>query len=339
MAGTNGAFAVRHEGAWQELGGVFGLQPPNHEAVAANGPDDVWVGGGDLEHWDGHAWSVVAPFDGSSSGRHIVDLWAQGDALWAVEVDDVAGTSRVYRRTGESFTEVVERYGLHAVWGSGPDDVWIAGAPALKSDGGDVGHWANSIYHYDGATLTEIPVEVLPVAGAYGPPTFERIHGTGPDDVLFVGSLGIEQGGASGSVALVYAFDGQGFTPYTTPFDVSDLSLPDRFDCAYATSPTDVWLCAGRAMYHFDGATFARTELTSYETYLQGIHALGPDDVTVVGGQRIAGGPLTGAAYHFDGASWTGLATGAGPALQGIWTFPGGEAWAVGESTTLLHRR
>src|SRR5262245_38995186 len=58
-------------------------------------------------------------------------------------------------------------------------------------------------------------------------------------------------GGAS-----VHRFDGAGWSMLETP-STGGLS------CIFALSPTDVFLCAGTEMLHYDGATFTATDVTA----------------------------------------------------------------------------
>jgi hypothetical protein len=41
---------------------------------------------------------------------------------------------------------------------------------------------------------------------------------------------------------------------------------------------------------------------------------------------------------HFDGAKWTGETSGSSVNLRGVWSYPGGDVWAVGDGGTILRR-
>ena len=90
-------------------------------AVWASSPDDVWVAGSDTFHWDGGQWTqhenvysddVYSSFWRSADG----DLWLVGGAL--------------QRWDGASWTRQDVPGGLHGVWVSEQQTVWVAGVGA-----------------------------------------------------------------------------------------------------------------------------------------------------------------------------------------------------------------
>ena len=94
-------------------------------------------------------------------------VWGDGaGAVWAVSADGA-----VVRWDGASWaTHVTLKGPLHAIWGSGPTDIWIGG------EGG--------LFHGEGPSPDQL---------AFTPVALERalpitsIHGSGPDDVWAVG--------------------------------------------------------------------------------------------------------------------------------------------------------
>lgn len=94
----------------------------------------------------------------------------------------------------------------------------------------------------------------------------------------------------------VYRYDGDGWT--TLPTDSVAGLL-----CIFALSETDVYLCAGGEVLHYDGTSFTAMDISS--TNLNGvtdIWATSASDVWAVGDESIAA--------HYDGTSWTGRSIG-----------------------------
>jgi len=56
----------------------------------------------------------------------------------------------------------------------------------------------------------------------------------------------------------------------------------------------------------------------------------GPSDVWASGQQ--------GALIHWDGKAWSHVASGTDNVLYGLWVGAGGDAWLVGEGSTILRR-
>lgn len=164
-------WAVGQGGAalrWSPTDASFALTPtPTTQtllSVWSAGPGEAWVvgSGGTLLRWDGRVFramptGVTDPLFGvwrDPAGL----VWAVG---WngAVLLGDASGFS-LARATGLDF---------QAVWGSGADDVWLAGRGGL-------------LVHWDGADLTSLSTGTTH--------DLYRIVGTGPNDVWFVGEAG-----------------------------------------------------------------------------------------------------------------------------------------------------
>ena len=96
----------------------------------------------------------------------------------------------------------------------------------------------------------------------------------------------------------VQRFDGDSFSTLETP-------ALGAVSCIFALSPSDVWLCAGSDVLHYDGATFTPMNVTG-DTGLDGltdIWASSPTDVWAVGDDAIVA--------HFDGTRWIRESSGA----------------------------
>src|SRR5690606_32743491 len=86
------------------------------QSVWGAGPNDVWVAGAEMLHWDGNQWSSA-------------DLGV-GGALWGSAPDDVwaAGSgSEIFHFDGETWSSSPSgtSFRIRDVSGSGPNDVWV----------------------------------------------------------------------------------------------------------------------------------------------------------------------------------------------------------------------
>jgi hypothetical protein len=154
--------------------------------VWGNAAADVWIigdvsgtKGGHLLHWDGSSWSDVTPADPIPN---VQSLWGGGPGdLWSVRTDCDTVTFRSCQGTlqrwnglawsavAKSRTELLA--GFAALWGSGPDDIWVGGQGPTTS-----------LWHWDGAVLSEVPSDAIAHV--------EGMWGSGADDVWAVGEQG-----------------------------------------------------------------------------------------------------------------------------------------------------
>jgi hypothetical protein len=90
----------------------------------------------------------------------------------------------------------------------------------------------------------------------------------------------------------VYRYDGAEWSTMETP-------STGGLGCIFALSPSDVWLCAGSEVLHYDGAAFAALDVTTPTGLdgLTGVWASSPSDVFAVGDDAIVA--------HYDGSAWT----------------------------------
>jgi hypothetical protein len=129
--------------------------------IAGTSASDVWLMTvHDYWHWDGASWSKIPGGHPGSFGK--VFATSPGD-LWSI--DTVAGvvhhwdghgwTSKTFASTGNLDFNL---------WGSGPRDVWLAGA--------------DTVSHFDGVAWNETKL--------YG--LLTSVWGSGPDDVWLTGN-------------------------------------------------------------------------------------------------------------------------------------------------------
>jgi len=119
----------------------------------------------------------------------------------------------------------------------------------------------------------------------------------------------------------VHRFDGQSWATLETP--------STGLSCIFALSPSDVFLCAGTQVLHYDGSAFTATEVTA-GTGLDGLTDLwasSRSDVWVVGDDAIVG--------HYDGTTWTRTITGS-PFKTSIWGSGPTDIYAV-DTFDLVH--
>jgi N-acetylmuramoyl-L-alanine amidase-like protein len=184
---TNGAIRplIRHLGQsrWTTLGGPNpGVHGSGLQAVAATGPDDVWAGGFSclssacgpnggfgsrtlMEHWDGHAWTVVpTPSPGTALNEiRAVDAVAP-DNVWAAGLWSDQGRwlrhGLVLHWDGASWRQVRIPFvpgeaHLDGISASGPGDAWAAGEVCPGPCSG-LAHSAGLLLHWNGAKFTRV---------------------------------------------------------------------------------------------------------------------------------------------------------------------------------------
>jgi len=184
---------------------------------------------------------------------------------------------------------------LLSVWGTGPDDMWVAGgrsvidgAPTVLHDrdgwtrvdagvpGGDL--WA--VFGFEGGDVLFAGANGTIVRyrdGAFTPMATPRtgtifgLWGTGPDDVWAVGD-----GGTAG--AIVWHYDGASWTEPALPADVARTVFK-----VHGQRADDVWMsCADGSALHWNGSVIER-ELTGVTAPLFSIVTT-PQSVVVAGG-------------------------------------------------------
>jgi hypothetical protein len=285
-------------------------------AAASSAPDDAWVAGDALFHWDGRAWQRIEEVSGVTS------LWsARRHQVWG------AGDQSIVHFDGEHWTRAElalttdpER-GLDVVtslWGSRDGDMWavtnfgrtlhLQGGQWVTARDDGMAIWGTSshdlwivthqgIEHYDGIRWT-IEVAIDAISGP-------AIWGSAHDDVWVSGSFGV-----------LLHYDGRAWRETSASGHLLHGGL--------ATAPGDVW-GATESLHHYDGAGWIETPLVGE---INGIWSQAPDDVWMVG--------THGVIQHFDGVQWTTTSAG-DRKLLGVWASADDDVWVVGAAGTLLH--
>ena len=178
-------------------------------------------------------------------------------------------------------------WGLAAV---GANDIWEFGE-ATQDNGAS--YLPSRGRHWDGSTWTTVPMP----------------------------GIGIYFGGAAVSTTDVWAVGQQGFAHWDGvtwtlahgPFTGHPLPMT-----ASATGPNDVWAVGNRItsqgpngqgdLYHFDGSTWSVVPVaqpSSGSILLNGVKALAPNDVWVVGELDPGSGSQSAVVRHWNGSTWS----------------------------------
>jgi hypothetical protein len=166
----------------------------------------------------------------------------------------------------------------YKLWGSGPSDVFAAGAGSV-------------VYHYDGSTWSTMTAML-------GDNLFWDIWGSGPTDVYVVGQDYFSAPGCSRYPRATH-YDGvnwQEITSFTCSCTKGDGGY---FHSVWGSSASDVYtsgVCDYTPLWHFDGTSWKPESYPFSSLGFNGIWGSGPSDVW---------GVIVGYVAHYDGISWT----------------------------------
>jgi hypothetical protein len=193
---------------------------PQLRAVWGSGPNDVWAVG---------SWALYP--DPRCMGIHVGIIRWNGTA-WSWTGDGLGPSS----------------VGQRAIWGSGPDDVWVLGGKALR---------------WDGSAWTAM------LSSMFSP--MNAVWGSGPNDVWLVGG----QPGNPGPISYLH-YDGASFDPDPPLSPYAPLGL-------WGTSANDVFAVGEAGMIlHYDGASWV-TMASGTGEVLYGVWGSSATDVFAVG--------------------------------------------------------
>ena len=268
----------------------------------------------------------------SGTTADLLGIWGSGPAdAFAV---GRAGTILHYDGTSWSPQISGTPEDLLGVWGSGPADVFAVGA--------------GTILHYDGGVWSlqlsaSIPIPLTGVWGSgprdvystLGVPSFGLpiIHydgsawsqaTTGPQFLLGVWGSGPADVFAAGVGGTILHYDGTSWSPQTsgTSQDLQGL---------WGSGPADVFAVGAGTILHYDGKGWTSQTIGAgaTSTALMGVWGSGPADVFAAG--------AAGTILHYNGATWSLLASGTAQSLAGVWGSGAGDVFAVGGAGTILH--
>jgi cysteine-rich repeat protein len=304
-------------------------------SIHGRSADEVWVVGnadsiGCVYRWDGASWSPL-PFPGAS---YPYDVWAFGpDDVWVA----ASSSDGLFHWNGVSWTtfslsDRPDPWGVRALWGVAPDDLWAVG-------GSIAAHW-------DGTSWTTS----LTLASEH----FASIGGSAGDDVwALVGTWG---------GARIVRWDGVSWT------DVHGLPAGQEYGALGVASPEELCVVGGGgAIMRREGAVWV-DDLRGFRVDLRAIDGAAADDVWAVGlGETVlrwdgtgwnvvrersaygeyrgvwispttddvwAGGGVT--LSRFDGTAWHDYWTASPGNVQAVWGSRPDDVWAVTDRGSVL---
>ncbi|MBX3208405.1 MAG: hypothetical protein KF764_25390 [Labilithrix sp.] len=280
--GSSGAVFHWNGNAWgtHRLLTDAGQQKPLF-GVWGSGPNDVWVFAADeIRHSDGWndagtGWStfelagktdktLISEFR-AVWGSSATDVWAVVGSTGLVSAGVLQKCLRSEGWNGDTtalvpvfdyFKQHTPGTNFHAVWGSGPNDVWLAG------DNGRIfhtdGYWGNMAEWRPQNSNTRARLT--------------RLWGTAPDDAWAIGEIG----------TIRHWTYNEGGELYWAP---SESTTTSTLRAIWGSSANDVWVVGDDStILHGDGATWSRVEVpVPPGTPLYGVWGSGADDVWVVG--------------------------------------------------------
>jgi hypothetical protein len=233
-------------------------------ALWGSSPDDVWLGGSRLRHWNGADWSDLTPpellLDPSRevrtlAGRTPEDVWL------GATIPASSSPARLFHWDGSSWTE---RTPPESVTG-GPahvSDIWVspsrdAWATAIWQVNGAA--WWGGVLRWSGASWQSA------VAGNLSENNWQSIWGSADDDLWVVGQMGMAH------------FDGVSWRPDRTATGITRIGAPTLWgSCA-----RDVWAIGlNEQVWHFDGVSWSQVVFDPLSRVaLRTVTGTGPDDV------------------------------------------------------------
>jgi Big-like domain-containing protein len=271
-------------------------------------------------------WSSVDPNVAAVSTTGLVSGITTGSTL-------ITATSE--GKSGSSLSNVVDRpyaftpsnsgttLSLLEVWGSADADVFATGG--LKS----VGDNAAPIIHFDGQAWSTQLLNTMEFRALSGSGSLGAYAGGGE----FVTPCGQFSSGAS--IARLLHYDGTSWQPaagFSPECNAGVRGLWVGSTSAVATGsggdPLNRGPLSGR-IWRLVGGVWERELVGDPLTSLQGVWGVSDDDIYAVG--------LAGLVMHFDGTSWTPIATGNDLNMESVWASSATDVFAVGASGRIIH--
>ncbi len=286
---------------WTETSTIGGQTAPGFFGLRGTGPSDVWAVGGyadetgssraPVAHWDGKSWTLSEV----RGPAILTSVWgAASDDVWAV------GDGAIHW-DGTSWSEVAGLAPLastHAVWGASSSEVWAVGGDEASDP--QMARWQGKSWK----TLAPLsPKEA---------PELNGIAGTGPSDVLAVGT--------SGSMV---RWNGTGLSTTNGGVPAAAYAPNVALGSIWGSGPDDIWAGSFRGpVVHWDGRTWKTAPVEG-----EVVWGTGASDVWV------AAAP---AFRHWDGSKWTSVGAPTGEVAQ-LWGSGPNDVWAVYQEGFLSH--
>ncbi len=233
---------------------------------------------------------------------------------------------------------------LHALWGSGPDNIYAAGelgalmhydgqawrviedVPNRQSILGLWGSGPNNIFavghdtlwHYDGVQWREM-------APPRGVSSFlmRGVWGASGNDVYAVGAI-FDQ-------AAVFHYNGASWTQVNIPLVFHQLFA------VWGSGPNNIF-AVGRegVILHYDGQTW-QTMNANTDAELRAIWGSGPNDIYVVGYDYLPILESKGVILHYDGNSWQTVFGDPTAKFWSVWGFAADDVYALADFAGVYH--
>ena len=266
---------------------------------------DVWAGteGAGLLHWNGSAWSAAL---NTSGATYYATTGSGARDVWVIEN---VGNPQLKHWDGSTWSSATNSpTDMQALWAAGASSLWSLGGC------GDLSHWNGTAWATSSTGFRD---------------NLTSVWASGPSDVWALSP------GVYGSNK-VYHYNGGAWSD-ATPMQLAPFSNNEAL-AVWGASATDVWLVGrsastGLVLRGSAGAWTAVNPGTGNEQFWA-VHGTSAKDIWLAG-SNAAG---TAAIYHYDGTSYTALTlpAGAGP-LHAVRAMSAADAWAAGESDTILH--
>ncbi len=269
-------------------------------AVWGSGPNDVWAVStpGAIFHTNGFVGGTAQWSRATNIADAVVDTASLGKlsrAIWGTSASDVwVGGDRFERKGSTAMwggwrTSAIDgggaadggmtwtpasTYFITAIWGSGPEDIWVVGPSlyGLEYAGSTAAH-SNGALGADGVPVwTEFDTQSADVLYA--------VWGSGPGDVWAVGDNG----------AIRH------FTAGATRWTIVESPTTAKLRGVWGSGPSDVWAVgADGALIHYDGTKWSAATAAfapGKKPSLIGVWGSGSSDVWAVG---------SGTIFHYTG--------------------------------------
>lgn len=292
---------------WEELARI----PGGAVDLWGLGPRDIYIvsASGRIHHYTGRSTTQVV-----TDSRTYSAIWGTGQTLVAAGEN---GAIRRYRDGQWLAPEaVVTTADLHAIWGNGPDELFVAG------DEGTVLRSAGAVWK----RLNTMPRGIL--REQYRPQRFVSGLSQGRGRVFAVDDI------TSQDEPGLWRYSGLQWDEFTTELGNGLIRA------VWGQGSQQVFVATGNgqdsgAIWNYDGMLWS--PMVEVPASLNGLWGNRPDDIYAVG--------TRGAILHYDGTAWQDLGSaevwdGETADLLGVWAVRTGDlvdVFVVGTAGTILH--
>jgi hypothetical protein len=258
--------AIFHSTGFANGAAQWTLEPEIPHVVHVGGPN----GGGQQGPILRTIWGT-SPADIWLGGQALIGLEFDYETAWRTGPDEDGGLS--WRPTYD-----VDSLDTNAIWGTGPNDVWMVGSTFVAHTDGTLSDTS------DTGALAWTAFDVPSIAPLYA------LWGSGPGDVWAVGGSGV----------IVH------FTADIGQWRAVDSPTLENLRGLWGSGPSDIWAVGDHGtLVHYDGGAW-RTATGAFspedKPNLLGVWGSGPSDIWAVGSEIL---------LHFSGPK--AVAPGAGP--------------------------